>query len=221
MADFDADIEMSPRCSTRGCRPVPPPEACRTVLPVDRPDRGTANLPKKSYPLSKVYGLLEPGPVVLLTTARKGRPNVMAMSWHTMLEFEPPLVGCVVSDRNYSFASLKATRECAISIPTVELAEKVVACGNASGAKVDKFAAFGLTPVPGRQVAAPLVGECYAGLECRVVDTRLVNRYCFFVLEVVQAWVDRAVARPRTIHHHGWGTFTVAGRTIKLKSGKK
>ncbi len=155
--------------------------------------------------------------MVLLTTARKGRPNVMAMSWHTMLEFEPPLVGCVVSDRNYSFASLKATRECAISIPTVELAEKVVACGNASGATTDKFAAFGLTPVPGRQVAAPLVGECYASLECRVVDTRLVNRYCFFVLEVVQAWVDRAVSRPRTIHHQGWGTFTVPGRTIKLE----
>lgn len=79
---------------------------------------------KKSFPLSKVYGLLEPGPVVLLTTARKGRPNVMAMSWHSMLEFEPPLVGCVVSNRNYSFEALKATKECVINIPTVALAKK-------------------------------------------------------------------------------------------------
>ena len=176
---------------------------------------------KRTFPSSRVYRLLEPGPAVLVTTARKGRANIMTMSWHTMMEFEPPIVGCVISDRNHTFGILKATRECVINIPTVELAEKVVACGNASGAKVDKFAAFGLTPVPGRQVAAPLVGECYASLECRVVDTRLVNRYCFFVLEVVQAWVDRAVARPRTIHHQGWGTFTVAGQSIKLKSGKK
>ncbi len=49
----------------------------------------------KELPLSKVYQLLEPGPVVLLTTARRGRANVMAMSWHMMIEFEPPQVACV------------------------------------------------------------------------------------------------------------------------------
>ena len=41
----------------------------------------------KDLPLSKVYQLLEPGPVVLLTTAHKGRANVMALSWHMMVEF--------------------------------------------------------------------------------------------------------------------------------------
>ncbi|CAH1086649.1 hypothetical protein NTG1052_570027 [Candidatus Nitrotoga sp. 1052] len=46
---------------------------------------------KKSFPLSKVYGLLEPGPVVMVTIARGGHPNIMTMSWHTMIEFEPPL----------------------------------------------------------------------------------------------------------------------------------
>ena len=91
---------------------------------------------KTTFPLSQVYRLLEPGPVVLLTTARKGRANIMTMSWHTMMEFEPPLVGCVISNRNYSFESLKATRECVINIPTVELAEKVVGCGNTSGRRV-------------------------------------------------------------------------------------
>ena len=67
---------------------------------------------KKTFPLSKVYGLMEPGPVVMLTTVRKGRPNIMTLSWHTMMEFEPPLVGCVVSNRNYTFGILKATKEC-------------------------------------------------------------------------------------------------------------
>jgi len=71
--------------------------------------------------------LLEPGPVVLVTTARRGRPNVMTMSWHTMMEFEPPLVGCVISNRNYTHGLLKATRECVINVPSVEIAEAVVA----------------------------------------------------------------------------------------------
>jgi flavin reductase (DIM6/NTAB) family NADH-FMN oxidoreductase RutF len=171
--------------------------------------------------LSKVYGLLEPGPVVLLTTARQGRANVMAMSWHTMLEFEPPTVGCVVSDRNFSFAALKATKECVINIPTVEIAEAVVACGNSSGRTVDKFATFGLTAIPASRVAAPLVAECYANLECRVIETRLVRKYCFFILEVCKAWIDPTRRAPRTIHHLGRGAFRVAGRTIKLRSKMK
>lgn len=159
--------------------------------------------------------------MVLVTTARAGHANIMAMSWHTMLEFEPPLVGCVISNRNHSFAALKATRECVINIPTVDLAEQVVGCGNTSGARVDKFARFSLTAKPASQVRASLIAECFANLECRVVDTRMVAGYCFFVLEVVKAWRDTAVKAPRTIHHLGQGRFMVAGETIRLKSKAK
>lgn len=176
---------------------------------------------RKSCPLSKVYGLLEPGPVVLVTTAHQGRRNIMTLSWHTMLEFEPPLVGCVVSDRNHSFELLKASRECVINIPTVELADKVVGCGNTSGAKTDKFKRFGLTPLPAKMVGAPLIQECFANLECRVVDTTMVSKYSLFVLEVIQAWIDPAVKDPRTLHHRGHGKFMIAGETIKLKSRMK
>ncbi|MGA9109415.1 MAG: flavin reductase family protein [Smithella sp.] len=176
---------------------------------------------KKSFPLSKVYSLLEPGPVVMVTTARQGRPNIMTMSWHMMIEFEPPLVGCIISNRNYSFDLLKATNECVINIPAVEIAEKVVGCGNTSGAKIDKFKKFGLTPKPAVKVGAPLIDECYANLECLVVDTKMVDEYCLFILEVVKAWIDPAAKNPRTIHHLGKGNFMVAGKKIKLKSKMK
>ncbi|MDO8448829.1 MAG: flavin reductase family protein [Rhodoferax sp.] len=173
---------------------------------------------KRALPLSRVYGLLEPGPVVLLSTMHKDQANVMTMSWHTMMEFEPPLVGCVVSGHDFSFTALKTTRQCVLNIPTVELAKKVVACGNTSGQQVDKFEAFGLTAAPAALVDAPLIAECYANLECRVVDTRLVNRYNFFVLEVLKAWIDPACKDPRTLHHRGRGAFMVAGDTIRLPS---
>jgi flavin reductase (DIM6/NTAB) family NADH-FMN oxidoreductase RutF len=175
---------------------------------------------KKSFSLAEVYRLLEPGPVVLLTTVRADQPNVMPMSWHLMMEFTPPLVGCVVSNGNYSFATLKTTKECVINIPTVELAKTVVACGNASGGSVDKFKKFGLTPVPAKYVKAPLIAECYASLECQVVDMKLVTKYNFFILEVVQAWLDPVRKNPRTIHHQGEGEFMVAGRMIHLPSPK-
>lgn len=174
---------------------------------------------KRAYPLSKVYGLLEPGPVLLLATAGQARPNVMTLSWHMPMEFEPPRVGCILGNRDYSFGLLKAARECSLNIPTVELAEKVVAVGNCSGRDTDKFKLSGLSAKPAKLVAAPLVAECYASLECRVADTRLVNRYGLFILEVIQAWVDAAVKEPKTLHHRGWGEFMVAGETIRLASG--
>lgn len=176
---------------------------------------------KKAYPLGMVYRLLEPGPVVLLTTQRGGKANVMTMSWHLMLEFEPPLVGCVVSDRNYSFEILRETRDCVINIPTVELARKVVACGNSSGRTLDKFKKFGLTMEPAESVGAPLIAECYANLECRVVDMRMVETYCLFVLEVVKAWIDPKTKWARTMHHMGMGQFMIAGKKIKLRSKMK
>jgi len=176
---------------------------------------------KSRCDLSRVHGLIETGPVVLLTTSRAGRPNAMPMSWHTMLDFEPPLVGCVVSDRNYSFAALKSARECVLNIPTAKLARQVVGCGNTTGAKIDKFAAFHLTARPASLVRAPLIDECYASLECRVADTRLVRKYGLFVLEILRAWVDPAAKNPRTLHHRGWGRFMVAGQTIALPSAMR
>jgi flavin reductase (DIM6/NTAB) family NADH-FMN oxidoreductase RutF len=173
---------------------------------------------RRTFSLSKVYGLLEPGPVVLVTTADNGRRNVMTLSWQTMLDFEPPLLACVVSDRNFSFDLLKRSRQCVIAIPTAELARQVVRVGNTSGRGIDKFAQFGLTPVAASKVSAPLIAECYANLECRVTDTSMVRRYNLFVLQVLQAWMDRTVKDPRTLHHRGYGTFMVAGENIELRS---
>ena len=168
-------------------------------------------------PLSKAFRLIEPGPVVLVTTAHHGKANIMSMSWHMVMDFTPR-IGCVIGSWDYSFDALCATKECVIAVPAVQLASKVAKIGNCSGRDLDKFAAFGLTPVPAQRVAAPLIAECFANLECRVADTRLVNQYNLFILEVLKAWIDPAQKKPKTIHHQGYGKFVVDGETIKLPS---
>jgi flavin reductase (DIM6/NTAB) family NADH-FMN oxidoreductase RutF len=176
---------------------------------------------KKSFPLSKVYGLLEPGPVVMVTTKHRQQANVMTMSWHIMMEFEPPLVGCIISGSHLSFDILMATKECVIAIPSVELAAVTVKVGNVSGRKTDKFKKFGLTMMPASFVAAPLIKECYANLECKVVDTSWVKKYKFFVVEVCKALVNPAIKNPCMIHHRNSGVFAVDGKIIKLASKAK
>jgi flavin reductase (DIM6/NTAB) family NADH-FMN oxidoreductase RutF len=173
---------------------------------------------RKSFPLPRVYRLLGSGPVVMVSTSRNGRPNVMSMAWHTVMDFMPPLIGCVIDSRSLTFATLKATKECVINIPTAGLAAKVMACGSISGRKTDKFKAFCLTPHTASRVAPPLIAECYANCECRVVDARMAAKYNFFVLEVVKAWVDPKVKKPKTLHHLGGREFLVGGRTITLPS---
>jgi flavin reductase (DIM6/NTAB) family NADH-FMN oxidoreductase RutF len=169
-------------------------------------------------PLSRVYRFIEPGPVVLVTTVDGGRPNIMTMSYHMVMQDDvPPLIGCMIGPWDYSFRALCTTRECVIAVPTVDLATKVVEIGNCSGADVDKFDAFGLTPVPAEKVKPPLVAECLANFECRVKDSSLVDTYNLFVLEVVEAWIDPERKERRVIHHKGDGTFVVDGRTLDLR----
>lgn len=175
---------------------------------------------KKSLPPGKAYTLLESGPVIMVTTAYRGRSNIMTMSWHTMMDFEPALVGFVMSDRNYSFGLLTKSRECAINIPTADIAEKAVACGRIHGGKINKFEKFGLTAKTATLISAPLIEECYASFECRIADTRMVNKYGFFVVEVVKAWINRAIKNPQTLHHLGGNNFMIAGKRIQIKSPK-
>ncbi len=166
--------------------------------------------------LSKAFQLIEPGPVVLVTTAHKGKANVMTMSWHMAMDFTPK-IGCIIGPWDYSFSALRTTKECVIAIPTVDIATKVVEIGNCSGQEVDKFKAFDLTPLPAENVKPPLIAECLANLECRVVDTRLINKYNLFILEGVKAWIDPERKERRTFHANGDGTFVVDGQTLNLK----
>ena len=175
---------------------------------------------KRSLALSRVYQLLEPGPVVMVTTAEKGKANIMTMSWHMMIDFVPPIFACVVSDQNYSFSALKKTKECVINIPTVKLIKQVVGVGNTSGATIDKFKKFAFSSEPASCIDVPMIGECYANLECRVIDMKMAKKYNMFILEVVKAWITTAKKRPLTIHHCGKGVFVVDGKMLKLPSKK-
>jgi len=109
----------------------------------------------RRFPLAKVHRLIEPVPVVPLATRHRGGPDVMAMSWHMMVEFTPPRIACIVSDRNHSFTALRRTRECVIGIPPAEHLETMVAIGNCAGADTDRFATLGIAAKPARHVAAP------------------------------------------------------------------
>ena len=161
--------------------------------------------------LSKAFTLMEPGPVVLVTTHDGQKDNIMTISWTMVMDFTP-VFAITTGEWNHSYAALRKNRECVIAIPTVDMLDKVVGIGTCSGKDTDKFGKFKLTPVPGKVVKSPLIKECLANIECKVID--IVKKHNIVVLEAVAAWIDTTRKERRTVHAVGDGTFIVDGRKM-------
>jgi flavin reductase (DIM6/NTAB) family NADH-FMN oxidoreductase RutF len=165
----------------------------------------------KKLQLSKAFTLLEPGPVVLVTTHDGKKNNVMTISWTMVVDFTP-VFAITTGPWNHSFAALRKTRQCVIAIPTVDLLDKVVGVGTCSGTDTDKFEKFKLTPLKASKVKAPLIKECLANIECKVVDFN--RKHSIVILEGVAAWFDAARKEKRMLHAVGDGTFIADGRRL-------
>lgn len=168
----------------------------------------------KKMPLSQAFTLMEAGPVVLVTTSDGEKNNIMTISWTMVVDFTPRFA-ITTGPWNYSFAALQKSWECVIAVPTVDLIDPVVGIGTCSGTTTDKFEKFGLTPVKGKHVRPPLIKECLANIECRVID--IVKKHNILVLEGVAAYVDRTRKEKRTIHAIGDGTFIADGRRLNRR----
>ena len=180
----------------------------------------------ETYPTSKVYRLIEPGPVLLVTTGSLAdlTHNVMTIGFHMVMQHEsPPLIGISLGPWDASFATLKEQRECVLAVPSVEMAEVVVDVGNCStDEQTSKWDRFGLDALPAGKVKAPLVGgsNVIANIECVVEDTKMVSKYSVWVLKPVKAWINpnkMPGERGKMFHHRGDGTFVVDGEILDLK----
>ncbi|RAH45525.1 flavin reductase family protein [Aspergillus brunneoviolaceus CBS 621.78] len=176
-------------------------------------------------PLGHVYRLIEPGPVLLVTTGslRDATHNVMTIGFHMMMHHQsPPLIGITLGPWNASFARLRKHRACVLAIPSVEMAPEVVDIGNCSAAgdgEPTKWEQFALEARPADQVEPPLIAAPHilANIECVVEDTILVSKYAMWVLRPVNAWTRRGDHQPGTVfHHRGQGVMVADGEAIDL-----
>jgi flavin reductase (DIM6/NTAB) family NADH-FMN oxidoreductase RutF len=175
-------------------------------------------LKKRPYPLDQTRRFLEPGPIVLVSSRHEGRNNIMTLGWHMMLSFSPAQLATYIWDGDASFEMIRASRECVVNVPTVDLVEAVVAIGNSTGADIDKFEATGLTAREADKVAAPLIAECYANFECRLADDSQIAKRGLFIWEVVAAHADGKPDHVKTLHYRGEGLFMVAGDTLSRRA---
>lgn len=158
--------------------------------------------------LHRAFTLIEPGPVVLVTTGDGTRNNIMTVTWTMVRGFQAEFA-ITTGPWNHSWKALTETRECVLAIPAADMLDTAVGIGMCSGRDTDKFARFGLTARKASMVGAPLIEECLANIECRVVD--VVERHGIVILQGVAAWSDPQRKERRLLHAVGDGMFTVDG----------
>jgi flavin reductase (DIM6/NTAB) family NADH-FMN oxidoreductase RutF len=165
----------------------------------------------EAFPIEKSFTLIEPGPVIFVTTSDGRTDNVMTISWTMALDFSPRFA-IATGPWNHSYAALRRSKQCVIAVPTVDMIDTVVGVGTCSGVDTNKFEKFGLTRAKARHVRAPLIKECLANIECGLID--VVEAHNIVILQGLAAYLDSSRKERRTLHAVGDGTFVVDGRTI-------
>jgi flavin reductase (DIM6/NTAB) family NADH-FMN oxidoreductase RutF len=144
--------------------------------------------------LSRFHTLLHPYVTSLVTCCgADGKPNIIAVAWLVPVSVQPPLVGMSIRPTRYSYELIQATGEFVINVAPFEIAGQALYCGRHSGRDVDKFAATRLTPGPAQLVRPPIIQECLAHLECRVVNDLPAGDHRFVIAEVLATSVRPGV----------------------------
>jgi len=138
----------------------------------------------------RIYRLLYPRQVVLVTCMGERGPNIIPIAWSIPLSFEPPLVGISISPKRYSHELIEKAKEFVINVPTTQLLNAIMETGSCSGKETDKFSTCGLTPAPAKRLKTPIIEECIAHLECKLCDSLRLGDHTLFVGEVLEAYAD-------------------------------
>ncbi|MEJ5360382.1 MAG: flavin reductase family protein [Desulfobacterales bacterium] len=187
-----------------------------------RPRRPQASPPPKRA--WKPGNLLAPVPVVLVSCGGfRGFPaNLITIAWVGTVCSDPPMLSIAVRPERFSFPILKKTGEFVVNLPSAGLVRHVDWCGVKSGREVDKFAATGLTPLPGSRVSCPIVAECPVNLECRTTKTIPLGSHTLFLAEILAVQVSaplldgrgRLALEKAGLMAYVHGDYAALGRTI-------
>jgi len=178
---------------------------------------------KIEIPRQRATRLLSSGNVILVSSAYKDKANIITLAWKTPLSHKPPLLGISIAKTHFSSELIEKSEEFVVNVPDLNLLEKVVFCGKASGRDVDKFKETKLTPLKAnRLVKTPLISECIGNLEVALREIREFGDHKFFVGEIIYAQAEENlfdqtwnVDRTKLIYHLGGSFFTGSDKMIK------
>ena len=168
--------------------------------------------------------LLNPGPLVLITSKYQGKSNIVTVAWTSPISHSPPLISVSLSTKKLSHVLIGNSKEFTVNIPSMDLIDKVLQCGSESGRNVDKFKEFKLKEVKGKKVSCPSIKECFAFIECKVIDCFLCGDHYLFIGEIVNCEIEKDfykdyvdIDKVKFINHLGGPYFTTPDKIVEKK----
>ncbi len=134
--------------------------------------------------MERLYRLLYPMRVCLITSRHGDKENVMAASWVFPMSMDPPLFGVSVAEKRYSCGLIRKGGCFGINIPHPDIEEATLVCGTNSGRDVDKFKKACLTKEETNHV--PLIKECPVSIVCEVVGEMVAGDHIVFIGKAVE-----------------------------------
>ncbi len=125
-----------------------------------------------------------------------GRVSICPLGWHMMTSSEPHMVAISVAPKRFTHELISRAGEFVLAFPGEDQAEATLDVGIRSGRSYDKFAAHNLTVLEGECCQTPIIEDCVANLECRVVGRLDTGDHTIFVGQVLQYWQSSDDRRP-------------------------
>ena len=108
--------------------------------------------------------------VLLVTQAKQGPPNVMAIGWGQVgIIWRKPVFTLLVRPSRYTYGLIEEAGEFTVNIVPSQLKDLVQYCGSVSGRNHDKFKEKGMTAIPSSKIKTPIIRECILHYECRII----------------------------------------------------
>lgn len=165
-------------------------------------------------PLSTASRVLLGGPVALVTSSWRGRPNVMPLAWHMPVSADPPLLAIAIEQSRYSIDVINHSEEFVLNFPKRPLLHHVQYLGAISGEQIDKLEAAQMNYFGAARVTAPLIEGCAAWIECGVRHQLPFGDHVLYIAEVLAVHVD-----PASFDEH-WRTETGDDRPLLFLGGQ-
>ena len=122
--------------------------------------------------------------VYVVSGKRGSQINALTCAWVTRVSMDPPLVAVAVGKTRYTHDFIKDGGAFAVSVLAEGQQEIGQFFGTVSGKDVDKFARY---PHESKATGAPVLADCAAWVDCKLVHSYDAGDHTIFVGEVVDA----------------------------------
>ena len=146
--------------------------------------------------LREFIPLMQPSRPVLVTSRfANGRFNVAPFSWCTPVSQDPPMLALALLTtprRQRSLINILRDGQFVVNMPGPDLASRLVASSYWYPKGVNKLEQLGFETSPAQTMELPLLSECRAHMECRLVQSIVTGDHTTLIADVVAASYDPA-----------------------------